>query len=177
MITPDKNLESHGDTQEVRLKGVTLNARDGEYADALKFSNVQGVVVDGEFIFGGYEDCIDINRGCMDMAFRNLRLSSGGLYVATIKGGSSNILFENITVAAHGKETDFDIGNWSDQNGNLTHHIYFKNIKSEDGKPVRVRVLWGADVHVLDNSNVKITVVPKFFVWVWRLLRKHNIVK
>ena len=57
----------------------------------------------------------------------------------------------------------------------LTTNITLENVVSEDGLPVRVRVLW-ADKPTVIGGNVKVTVVPKCLVAIYRFLRKRNLV-
>jgi len=150
-----------------------VNSQD--YSDIFKLSHATNIVLRNSSIAGGTEDCIDMNRDCNNILIENVRLHSGGSYCMTIKGGTKNVTLKDIVVQAHGKETDIDLGNWSDQSNELTTNITLENVQSMDGSPVRVRVLW-ADPPTVINSNVKVTVVPKWMVAIYRFLRKHHLV-
>jgi len=175
----DVNYYSIADTDNVEVVGVTLPGDPfndpRNYSDILKLSHATNILVKDCVIYGGKEDCIDMNRYCDNIVVDNCRLASGGLYVATIKGGTKNVTFQDVIVTKHGKETDIDIGNWSDQSNEMTKNITLDNVTSTDGKPVRVRVLW-ADRPLVIGGNVKVTVIPKWAVAIYRFLRRFHLV-
>ena len=127
--------------------GMRAHVIDGDldgtgYSDALKLSGCARlhVIVLGRVI-GGSEDVVDINHSS-DCIVDIARSEPRGRYLATIKGGSSNI---SITTKqhGHGSEVDFDIGNWSDQGGGKrTTGVSIASL-TDDGSPVSVRVLHG----------------------------------
>lgn len=172
----DINHRSYADIGNIRIDSETLSPPDDTYADTLKLSHAASVDVVGCHIYGGTEDCIDMNRECRDVKILDCDLIPGGKYAVTIKGGSRGILLRNVVLHAHGSETDIDIGNWSDQSKELTKGVALDNVTMADGSPVRCRVLWGEAPTVV-GGNVKVTVVPRVLVWAWRVLRRLNIVK
>ena len=176
MTTPDKNFRSYADCMNCLIENETLCPPDESYADTLKFSNAHGVTVRECSIFGGTEDCIDLNRGCTYITIKDCDLMPAGKYAVTIKGGTSAIQLKNVFIHDHGDETDIDIGNWSDQSKEPTGSVILQNVCMTDGSPVRCRVLWGERPIVI-GGNVKVTVVPRVLVWAWRMLRKLGVVK
>lgn len=159
MTTPDKNYISiHGDgTGNIYMGDRLLFAAgdysqpreihlgdiippDDSYADALKLSGVVDLQVHADAIWGGYEDCIDINH-CRRVALYIHRADAPGKYVATIKGGSDGIELDIDVVGYRGDETDFDIGNWSDQSMERTKRVWIR--AGGQGFPLRCRVLHG----------------------------------
>jgi hypothetical protein len=174
----DVNYYSIADQNDVVVENKTFpesGIDPEEYSDIVKLSNAKNITIKNCFIKGGQEDCIDMNRYCENVLVEDTNVSSGGLYCFTIKGGTKNVTLKNVVVGIHGHETDIDLGNWSDQSSELTTGVVLDNVKSVDGKPVRVRVLW-ADKPTVINSNVKVCVVPKWMVAIYRFLRKHNLV-
>lgn len=176
MSTPDKNYRSYADAVRIRVEDEVIYPPDHTYADALKLSNVSNAEIKGCHIYGGKEDCIDINRGCQLISISKCDLIPAGKYAVTIKGGSRVVCLSDVIIHDHGAETDIDIGNWSDQSAELTTGVYLNNVTMVDGSPVRCRVLWG-EAPTVAGGNVKVTVVPRVLVWAWRWLRKLKIVK
>lgn len=175
----DKNYYSIADQD-----GVVIENKDFpdegvsclEYSDIFKLSHATNVVLRNSKIAGGKEDCIDMNRYCENVLIENVTLHSGGKYCITIKGGTKNVVLRNIIVDAHGSETDIDLGNWSDQSSDLTTNITLDNVKSRDGTPVRVRVLWADKPTIIGGSDIKLTVIPRPLYAIYRLLRKYKLV-
>jgi hypothetical protein len=89
------------------------------WQDALKLSNISNVHVCADFIMGGTEDVIDINK-CHDVTVSLGDTLPMGRYLATVKGGSSGVIISVNDMCGHGSETDFDFGNWSDQSQEKT---------------------------------------------------------
>lgn len=175
----DKNYYSIADQSDILLGSTEfpdkgINAQD--YSDTLKLSHAKYITVKCCYITGGKEDCIDINRMCENILIEDTTLFSGGSYCVTIKGGSKNITLKNVTIDGHGKETDIDIGNWSDQSSELTTGVVLDNVQSRSGEPVKVRVLWANKPIIINNSNVSVTTIPKCLVSIYRFLRKLKLV-
>ena len=92
------------------------------WADALKVSGVKDFIVMAAIVEGGYEDVVDINH-CDNVVVQVAEARPRGLYVATIKGGSTGISLSVWNQNGHGSETDYDIGNWSDQSQEPTKNV------------------------------------------------------
>lgn len=161
----DKNLVSYYETSngkvinyETDIGNPTTNP---DWSDSLKItSQCTDFTFLGKAIYGGQEDCVDMNNRC-----NNVRVVAEfhpqGKYVATIKGGCTNIFLEG-TIYGKGKEVDVDIGNWSDQSTNPTTGVVL-DVKKADGSPVYVRVLNGA-APTLKGGNYKF-IFPKPNTW------------
>jgi hypothetical protein len=172
----DYNYRSYADCSDVLIDGERIKPDNClDYDDVLKFSNVKYAVVTKSDVWGGKEDCIDMNRNCSDICINDSYLFPRGKYGMTIKGGTKNVTLRNVTFLGHGKEADIDIGNWSDQSQEKTTNIKLIDVIASDGKPVRVRVLWGDPPEVV-GGNVKIVIVSPVLVKIYRFLRKHRLV-
>ncbi len=114
---------------------------EGVWSDTIKFSNSSfiHVRVHGR-LTGGREDCVDINNGSHDIRVEAEEWESGGLFVATVKGGSWNIMLVG-KIVKHGRETDIDLGNWSDQNRERTRNVCL-SLTCDDAIKVRVLNAW-----------------------------------
>jgi hypothetical protein len=145
-------------------------------SDTLKFSRVRNLsVVAVGILEGGSEDCIDINNKC-----RNIFISvphgikAFGQYVATIKGGSTNIHLRGM-IMQHGSTVDVDLGNWSDQSRDITSNVSL-DIWTNTGKPVKWRMLNAAVPKLIGSKYQKALSVPSFlrkaFVLFYSALKK-----
>lgn len=137
----DKQLFAAGDyskPREVLLDQII--PPDDTYADALKLSGVVDLTVYADYVVGGREDVVDINR-CKNVTVVLSEVIVMGRYLATIKGGSTNIVVHVHDAVGRGTETDFDIGNWSDQSMARTTHVFLWYGKSSH--VMRCRVLHG----------------------------------
>lgn len=171
----DYNYRSYADCQDVLIENEIIKPENClEYSDILKFSKAEYVVVKNCEIWGGKEDCVDMNRYCRDICIKDTKLLPRGKYGVTIKGGSHNITLKDVTFYWHGTETDIDIGNWSDQSDEKTIRVRLVNVGSNDSKPVKVRVLWG-DVPEVIGGNVVVRKVPTILVKAYRFLRKRHL--
>jgi len=174
----DKNYYSVSDQNDLIIGNTTFPKGEVspiEYSDIIKLSNATNITIKGCTVHGGKEDCIDMNRNCSNIVIEDTFLESNGNYCVTIKGGTKNVILKNITITNHGKEADIDLGNWSDQSEELTTDITLQNIVSEDGEPVKVRVLW-ADKPTVLGGNIKVVVIPRCLVRIYRFLRKRGLV-
>lgn len=114
---------------------------DPGIADTLKLSGCVRLAVTAGVVAGGYEDCLDINHS-QECEVRIAHAIPQGKYMHTCKGGSSHILVSVGTLTGHGTETDFDVGNWSDQNPTAKTTDTTFIVGASDG-PVQLRVLHG----------------------------------
>lgn len=138
---------SNGLTIDDSGKTLGRNEPNPSWSDTLKYtSQLTDFRHQIGVVYGGKEDCADINNRC-----RNLRLSANewhaqGRYVFTVKGGSAGI-----TLAGHivngGTRADVVIGDHSDQSSDPTTGVRLCLTKRVG--PVRVRVLNG-DKPILD---------------------------
>jgi hypothetical protein len=166
----DKNVISFAnDSYFCRALGDLAPPGPG-YSDTLKLSNCSDCTVEASAILGGDEDCIDINRG-YNIHVRAGRLTSGGKYIATVKGGADMVYLSGC-IDRHGSETDIDLGNWSDQASDRTKRVHL-NLTTHDGSPVRVRVLHGWKP-LICNPSQAYTIDTRFkgiFRWAYAALK------
>lgn len=129
------------------ILGDILPDNPGSYADILKLSGVVRLHVLVGKLAGGSEDCLDINH-CHDIEVEVEEAIPGGRYVATIKGGSTDISLIVGKQVGHGSETDYDLGNWSDQGHQRTKGVTL-TVQVQDHSQARCRVLhaWNPTVN------------------------------
>ncbi len=136
----EKNYQSYyrvdGDVSDVSLEPDGAQWLPGSWSDTAHFSGCFRQRFTNFKIFGGVEDCVDLNNGCNGLTLENFALTSGGKYCITLKGGSNDNLFTGLYIKKHGKEVDIEIGNWSDQSHNFSKRNSFWNVHAEDKKPV-----------------------------------------
>jgi hypothetical protein len=105
---------------------IKLGVIDGRgYDDALKVSGAFGANIYVEKIYGGREDCIDINHSNAVVVNVGTMVAMGK-YFATVKGASNNIAIYCNELIGRGKETDFDFGNNSDQGNGITRNCVLR---------------------------------------------------
>lgn len=177
-MPPDNNLRSFVGPQDdgVHLTDIQLDGTG--YDDALKCSNLRNALFARLAIIGGKEDCCDVNRGA-NLKFKHCQLIPIGRFACTLKGGASNLTFEDIVLSRHGTETDFDFGGWSDQAqsfGARTTGVTLRRVRMDDGSPIRIRVLNAERPTIEDCGPVKLTVVPRVAVWFWWTFRRNNLI-
>lgn len=128
-----------------------------DFDDTLKVWKCVGCEIKGGTIQGSREDCIDIGRESHRNTFRKLQLYSNGEYCVTLKGGSDDNEFQNITVGRHGSVVDIEIGNWHSYNFERSTGTRFVGpIRASDGKPVTYCYRLGCRPTIVEGGvNVK----------------------
>jgi len=141
----DRNLHSFNEPTRHNSKAfgfsnVGMEEPPETYQDTLKFSNgVDRVVVtDDNTVWGGSEDCVDMNA-VTNCSVRAKGFMPRGLFCATVKGGAHGAFIQG-ELLGHGSEVDFDLGNWSDQSRAKTGSAIL-DVTSADGSPITYRVL------------------------------------
>ena len=186
MPKPDENYLSYADVQNDELQFLHhLNVSPAfaeQYDDLLKISRCRNMVFRHLVVAPNgrqREDAIDIMRFSRDVYIDGAILR-GGKYVVTIKGGSCEILLNDVLIErpANGREgVDIDIGNFSHNALGRTGRVVLRNVLRSDGKPVRVRVGW-ADEPVIIGGNVKVlrfqSLLLKAYVYVKAFLAGHR---
>jgi pectate lyase len=112
----DKNYISYADVDGETIENTVFPAAgttQSDFSDILKLSHAKNTVVRGCHIYGGKEDCVDMNRNCENILIENCTVYPFGSYGFTIKGGAKNITLRNVIFDGHGREADIDLGNWS----------------------------------------------------------------
>lgn len=152
MSTPDRIFLAFGARKPLGTQVLDSLVPQGVWEDTLKFSACEDgdVMVHGS-VLGGLEDCVDVNNHCRRLTVHADLWMPQGQYLATIKGGSQNITLSG-TVRGHGKTTDVDLGNISDQSDDLTGPVYL-NLVHEAGDPIYVRRLNASDPVLLNGAT------------------------
>lgn len=151
------------------LRFEDLRPADGGISDTLKFSWVRNLTVMVNRIVGGVEDCIDVNNRCSDLVIFAEVLEPRGRYVATIKGESENIRIYATRIEGRGKETDFDLGNRSEQAKGRTKDVTI-SVTEATHEPVRLRVMHAWEPTVKGSAKFKVNTtlkgwIGKLFPW------------
>ena len=164
--TTDVNLRSfYGAVDDGTLleeRGSTSGGPDGGYTCPLKFtSRVTGIRAQFGTVLGGSENAVDCNNGASDLHLdAEVWDISRTKYGMTNKGGCRGNHFSGI-VRGHGKETDFDQDNWSDQShGPCTETVLA--LISEDGSPLLVRYIYEKPTLVNGTGPYRF-----IFPWPW----------
>lgn len=141
-MSADKNIFNHYEDSsgQVITKGELGTATSSpDWSDTVKItSGCTGLSLYAARIYGGKEDCADLNNRASNCTI-TAKWHPQGKYLATIKGGCHAILLSG-DVFGHGSEVDVDLGNWSDHSKNVTTGTIL-SLWSQTGKPIRVRVL------------------------------------
>lgn len=137
--------------REVTL-GKLVKKEGVKITDLLKISGCLRlrILVDSIDARDCLEDAIDINHS-HDVEIMVNELYAANTYCSTIKGGSTNIRLMVAAQYGHGSETDYDLGNFSDQSNARTKGISL-HINTADGSPVKIRLLT-ADAPTLENQD------------------------
>jgi len=172
----DKNYISYAESNETLIiESKTIHVDNWQdYADLLKFSNRQNVIIRNCIVYGGKEDCVDINRLCKNICFFKCRFIIQGARAITIKA-SGEIGFLDCVIAGHGKNHDIQLGNYTHTGNIKTYNIHIENVTSEDGKPVVVNVMNSQKPKVI-GGNIKVTVMFAPFWKIYFFLRRKGIV-
>lgn len=139
--------------REVRLGRISKPA-DRRVTDLLKLSGCVRLRIFVEELdaSGCAEDMVDINHS-EDVEVVVGDAWAGHQYLATIKGGTKNARLAIERLHTHGRETDVDLGNFSDQGNTRTTGVSL-NIATVDRSPVAVRVLTAARP-ALENASAQ----------------------
>jgi hypothetical protein len=172
----DVNFRSVSDTTDVNIIDEVIDAPSpSQFDDILKIScalrvNVTNTTINSRG--GNREDGVDIMRISEDIYFKNCEVGAGQKYAFTIKGGSSRITLQDVTITRPGggiERVDIDLGNFSDRDYGPTTKITLTNVTRSDGKPVRVRV-GNAEAPLIIGGNVKVLILQslalKLYVWI-----------
>ena len=165
--------ETNNDTVEKR-KMMGFPVIHPWWSDTVKItSGCRNFTLTAEDIYGGLEDCVDVNNKAGIISVYADSWHPQGKYLATIKGGSRSVALHG-DVCSHGTEVDVDIGNWSDQSNEPTRETIL-GLYSKTGKPIMVRVLNGAAPYMIDGTGPYVYAFPKPDTWyhkyvVWMFL-------
>ena len=148
--------------REVRIGNLVAQAGQ-DISDVLKLSGLQRVRVIVDLIDARFalEDAIDINH-CQQCEVIVSDLWAAKKYCGTVKGVSDGIRIVVARQHTHGGETDWDLGNFSDQGNGRTTAVRL-HINTVDRTEVRVRVL-SAEKPVLENTGPEYVTPQRYVV-------------
>jgi hypothetical protein len=127
-----------------------------QWDDLFKCSNVNDLAARGLTIPASREDSIDCVRGS------NYLIQSCTIQGSvTIKGAIDGFELNNCVISGTVELGQYD--NYWVKGRAPTRNVSLINCCSPDGSPIRVK-LWDAEMPVVQNTNVKITKIPK---WIW----------
>jgi hypothetical protein len=175
-MSGDHNLHNYYDTNNntiEQLKTIGFPVVAPWWSDTLKItSGCRDFTALVQEIWGGQEDCVDVNNKASIITVHCDAWRPQGKYLATIKGGSRSVALHG-NVMSHGTEVDVDIGNWSDQSALPTTETVL-GLYSKTGKPIMVRVLNGTAPYMIDGTGPYVYAFPKpnswhhkYVVWVF----------
>lgn len=173
----DKNLKGWGLEKHLRIKQDSdLNGTG--FSETLKFSCCSDVIIEGRShedktnIWSGYEDCLDIVRGC-NYKIKNFVFHCTGFQGATIKSSARDILFENVNFKGNPKNGYVVLGQYSDYDiidRPKTKRIIFRNCTFE--KPDCGIRLWNAEDVRFEGPSCKIHKTHPLIVWGYFMFRR-----
>ncbi len=128
-----------------------------DYADLFKCSHVDGLTARDLFIpSGSTEDSVDCVRGS-GYCFDSCAIQGS----TTVKGSIDGFSLLNCVVSGTVELGQYD--NYWAYGRAPTRNVSLLDCESPDGKPIRVK-LWDAEMPNIENTNAKITRIPK---WIW----------
>jgi len=158
--TSDTNWRSYVGPQD---NGLKVDAAEWQappdpenYDDLVKGSNVSHLCVSGLTIPASREDSIDFVRG------KNYVVQHcivGGSI--TVKGSVNGLSLYECAISGTVELGQYD--NYWTKGRAPTRNVSILDCTSPDGSPIRVKV-WDAELPFVQNTNVKLTKIPKF-IW------------
>ena len=158
--TSDTNWRSYVGPQDngklVTSEDWQAPSNPKEYDDLFKCSNVSNLTATGLVIPASREDSVDCVRGSA-YSFQSCVIEGS----VTVKGAIDGLKLYNCVVSGTVELGQYD--NYWSKGRAPTRNVSLLYCCSPDGEPIRVK-LWDAEMPVVQNTNVKIVVIPK---WVW----------
>ena len=110
------------------------------FDDIFKCSHVTNSTFNGVTVMAGRqrENAWDANNGTSGNAFRRLVLEPGAECAVLLKDGFSRNTVDDVLILAHGGNSDWYEGDYSDQGGARNTGNIYNNVRMADGSPVRV---------------------------------------
>jgi hypothetical protein len=122
----------------------------------VKCSNCTGLTISGLTIPASREDSIDCVRGG-NYTVQNCTVHGS----VTIKGAINGLTLYGSVVSGTIELGQYD--NYWEPGRAPTQNVSILDCTSPDGSPIRVKV-WDAEMPLVQNTNVKVTRIPK---WIW----------
>ena len=170
MNTPDVNLPAgdFADKDNIIVKNLVLSPpnQGAGFADLFKNSHVTNSTFDGITVNGGQqsENAWDSNRETSGNIYLHLKLTPGKECAVLLKDGFSKNTVDDLEITAHGGNSDWFEGDYSDQGSIKCINNKFNNIRMTDGSPVRVSwTFFRAEKPKFTNSNIKYQYILSLF--------------
>ena len=158
--TSDTNWRSYVGPAD---NGRTVTSEDWQppsdpkkWDDLFKCSNLSNLTATGLVIPASREDSIDCVRGNA-YSFQSCVIEGS----VTVKGSIDGLKLYNCVISGTVELGQYD--NYWTKGRAPTRNVSLLNCCSPDGEPIRVK-LWDAEMPVVQNTNVKVTKIPK---WIW----------
>jgi len=156
--TSDTNWRSYVGPAD---NGLTVNAAEWPsdplaYDDLVKGSNVSHLCVSGLTIPASREDSIDFVRG-KNYVVQHCTVQGS----ITAKGSIDGLSIYGCCISGTVELGQYD--NYWTKGRAPTRNVSIIDCNSPDGSPIRVKV-WDAELPFVQNTNVKLTKIPKF-IW------------
>jgi hypothetical protein len=132
--------------------------------DLLKCSNCTGLTISGLTIPASREDSIDCVRGS-NYTVQNCTVHGS----VTIKGAINGLTLYGSVVSGTIELGQYD--NYWEPGRAPTQNVSILDCTSPDGSPIRVK-LWDAEMPLVQNTNVKVTQIPKWIWWPYFIFRR-----
>lgn len=143
-MTPDKNFKSYEALRLTTFRGVSLHPADpSEWNDTMKVWRCKGCTFDRFDVLGSTEDCLDVGQDTQQCLFDSFTVTPTGQYVVTCKGGSNGNIFRGWRLRGHGKDVDFEFGNWHTYNFAPSTGNALQWCSADDGSPITYCYRWG----------------------------------
>lgn len=151
----DKNFKSYEAFRQVTFMNVYLHPEDpAAWNDTMKVWRCHDCKFIKFEVRGCREDCIDVGQDSSGNWFDRCKLSSRGQYIATIKGGSHRNIFFDCLIVEHGRDVDFEFGNWHSYNFENSTGNIIDSCGTMDGSPITYCYRFGCKP-VVRNTHVK----------------------
>jgi len=152
---PDKNFNSSESFRDTRFTGVELRPADpSAWNDTMKVWKCWLCTFDRFDVLGAREDCVDVSQQTNDCVFDEFVVEPTGQYVVTCKGGSNDNVFRKWILCGHGRDVDFEFGNWHSYNFEDNVDNVISSCQTTDGSPITYCYRLGSRP-VIRNTHVK----------------------
>ncbi len=151
---PDKNFKSYESFRGIRFANVELRPADpSAWNDTMKVWQCNQCTFDRFDVLGSREDCLDVGQASSENLFNEFVVEPTGQYVVTCKGGSNFNRFLNWTLRAHGRDVDFEFGNWHSLNFQRSEGNSIEGCRAADGRPITYCYRWGCRPIIVDTKT------------------------
>jgi len=149
---PDKNFKSYEAFKQTRFANVELRPADpSAWNDTMKVWRCNNCTFDRFEVLGAMEDCLDVGQASNKNIFNEFVVAPTGQYVVTCKGGSNSNVFWYWVLIGHGRDVDFEFGNWHSLNFERSTGNVISNCRTTNGSPITYCYRWGCRPTIIDT--------------------------